>query len=349
MEIIKIQWVFYLFLILFILLIVFFVYLLMKKARVNRKREQVENYKESIQESFMQYMYLQDESLRISPKNSVQIIAVEELLLGLVKVVNGEELLEFIRRYAKKEFGNVYRNQLKHRRWSVRMNALYAIEELHMVSLLDDVLKVLDKKRVTIAEESQILRMLVLFQHPKYEQYLLSNRYKRSEFTYRSLLGMMNAEQFERFVVRFKEHKEPIQLAIIDVIGINRKIEQLSLLESQLYSTSDEARIRALKALHQLSYVSETSRLVKHVKSDLWEERMMAAKLLSKVQGEGALLLLEELLNDRSFLVRSNAAQAITQAPNGYERLRMISAETQDLFARDMANEWLEKGGERSV
>ncbi|MGK0699306.1 hypothetical protein ACR3I8_06980 [Priestia flexa] len=105
MEIIKIQWVFYLFLILFILLIVFFVYLLMKKARVNRKREQVENYKESIQESFMQYMYLQDESLRISPKNSVQIIAVEELLLGLVKVVNGEELLEFIRRYAKKNLG----------------------------------------------------------------------------------------------------------------------------------------------------------------------------------------------------------------------------------------------------
>lgn len=346
MEFIQIQWVFYLFLVLFALLIGFFLYLVIKKARVNCKREEVENYKESIQESFIQYMYLQDENLKITPKNDVQTTAVEELLLALVKVVNGEEILHFIQRYAERELSALYRKQLRHRRWSVRMNTLYAIEGLHMVNLLDDVRKVMEKKQITVAEESQILKILVRFHDPHYEQYLFNEHYKRSEFTYRSLLSMMNDEQFEKFIVRFNEHMEEVQLATIDIIGINRNLEQLPFLEKQLHSTSDETRIRSLKALNELSYVSDTSRLLRHIKSDLWEERMMAAKLLSKAQGEEAIMWLEVLLNDRHFLVRSNAARSITQLPNGYERLRRISNTTTDLFARDMANEWLEKGGE---
>ncbi|RKJ24381.1 HEAT repeat domain-containing protein, partial [Butyricicoccus sp. 1XD8-22] len=52
-------------------------------------------------------------------------------------------------------------------------------------------------------------------------------------------------------------------------------------------------------------------RYIPFVSSDIWEERLMAAKLLQNVPLKGSLSYLEKLLEDESWLVRTQAAQAI--------------------------------------
>ncbi len=49
-------------------------------------------------------------------------------------------------------------------------------------------------------------------------------------------------------------------------------------------------------------------------------------------------------MRDASCYVRSQAAQAIMRLERGQEVLREIAISEEDLYARDMAEQWLERG-----
>jgi len=71
---------------------------------------------------------------------------------------------------------------------------------------------------------------------------------------------------------------------------------------------------------------------------------MVAAKLIGSLKEERGIQRLIELLHDQSWWVRSQAGQAIDQFTNGKEILRSVFETSNDVFAKDMAWEWLHKG-----
>ncbi len=311
----------------------------------NRRRAFIEQYKEQLRERVFYYLYHEDKTFIEESFNAQQMIAIEELLSDFADVIDEGESRTRIQLYAETHFTDAYKKALHHRRWSIRMNTLYAIEDFHMEGMLASVLSFYDKPSLTVGEESQFLKILVVFQHPQFLYYITHSRQPLSESVYRSLYGQMNDEQFRECVKVYDELPIYLQLSLIDMIGIEHKWEYASFLKEQLSSSVDEQRIRALKALNELSYPMEVETLLFHVHASGWQERMMATKLLGKTKDEQALPLLETLLQDVHFSVRSNAAKSMLLIRNGKDYLFQVYQNTEDRYAKDMAREWLERGG----
>ena len=70
----------------------------------------------------------------------------------------------------------------------------------------------------------------------------------------------------------------------------------------------------------------------------------MAARLIGAMKAKEGIGDLIHLLHDRSWWVRSQAGQALAKFPEGKTILQEIAETTEDLFARDMAEEWIHKG-----
>jgi len=75
--------------------------------------------------------------------------------------VQGDEILNNITLYAEKVFTPKYKKELHHSRWSVRMNALYAIEDFGLTTLTHQLVEMYEKKNSTAAEKNQILKIYV--------------------------------------------------------------------------------------------------------------------------------------------------------------------------------------------
>ncbi|WP_258535569.1 HEAT repeat domain-containing protein [Bacillus sp. 03113] len=312
---------------------------------MNNFQKQVRLEKEKMKEEFFAYFFGQLEELSNHSQNKVQRMAQEELLLNLTSIVDDEGISHNIQGFAEENWMNKYRKDLKHSRWSVRMNALYAIENFKMRNLADTLIDMYENRKLTLAEESQILKILVQLAHPQFVHYMTQPIHPISEFMYRSLLGYMTEEQFQSFIDKFQELPEIVQLALIDIIGIKSKVSCVPFLKQHLQDDSTEIRIRVLKALVELSYPISIEELTAHIQSAMWQERMMAAKLLGKSKKKESLSYLEQLMHDSQFLVRSNAAQSMLMIDGGRDFLKTVLDSTTDRYVKDMANDWLERGG----
>ncbi|MEK1831707.1 hypothetical protein AAAC51_31065 [Priestia megaterium] len=100
-----------------------------------------------MKESLFIYLYRKDEEHRVEPKNRIELAGVEELLSGFSAAVQGDDILNNITLYAEKVLHpNI--KELYHSRWSVRMNALYAIEDFGLTTLTDQLVEMYEKKIV---------------------------------------------------------------------------------------------------------------------------------------------------------------------------------------------------------
>lgn len=330
-----------------IILTILFSYLLIRKVYEIRTRQQIEEYKDRTRGTMFKYLYEGSTSRLLLPDHPLKITAMEELLSDFSHVVEGMATGERIQWFAEKFFAEDYRKILFHRRWSIRMNTLYLIEEFRMESLLSDVLQLYKKKHISRAEEGQILKMLAVFDHPDIFYFLTHTKYELSELTYRVIYGSLSEEMFEQFIKKFEELPKILQFTLVDMIGIKNRLEYGSVLESLLTSEDMEIRIRSLKAISQIGYVLPIEQLLVHLRSDNWPERIMAVKICGMLRLDEYVPHLVELMKDRVFQVRSQSAQAISNYPNGAAILQTIINTTEDTFARDMAMEWIERGSER--
>ena len=110
------------------------------------------------------------------------------------------------------------------------MNALYAIEDFGLTTLTDQLVEMYEKKIVQRLK-NQILKILVKLNRPEFVIYMTNASKPLSEFMYRSLFGTMNSEQFQQFINKFEDLQEEIQLPLIDMVGINHKLEYIDFLK----------------------------------------------------------------------------------------------------------------------
>ncbi len=331
-------------LILFGLLSIIFIYLVIQKGIANQKRRRIDKYKELVSKAMFQFLYQNVDSRLLLPDNPVKFQALEEVLSDYAKILDGEQALNRISSFANDHFYGYYRERLFHRRWSIRMNTMYMIEDFRMKKLLPDLTKLYDSNKITIAEETQILKLLALFNESKIVEKIKHPKNQLSEFTIRTILGKLNEESFQSLVVIFEYLPKPLQYSIIDVIGVQNLNQYHSYLKNLLKSKDAEIRIRSLKAISALGYPLSSEEIKSHLDSIQWQERMMAAKVCGVLKDRNCLDELKKLMKDKHFLVRTQAAQSILQLPNGRAVLKEIAENSDDSFAKDMALEWLERG-----
>ncbi|MEH7117924.1 HEAT repeat domain-containing protein [Neobacillus vireti] len=326
------------------ILVILLGYLIIRKTIDIRKRKKIEQFRESYNPIISSILIEGSFSRKLVPETILQKKAIEQLLSRYTKVIEGEEEKKRLSELASMYLSDYYQKQLQSRKWSTRMNTLYHIEDFNMINLLEDVLRLLNRKRLSNQERIYVLRILALFQFSQLFDLLTTKFQHLTEFDYRHILMPLEQNKFDQYVLHFHHAELPLQKAIIDVIASKREVSYIHFLEKIFSSYSGEIRLRALKALAEIGYVKNSAPYLELLFSDKWEERMIAAKLIGSLKEEEAIPRLIELLHDRTWWVRSQAGHAISQFTQGKEILKSVLESSKDTFARDMAWEWLHKG-----
>ncbi|MED4227571.1 HEAT repeat domain-containing protein [Neobacillus cucumis] len=319
-------------------------YLTIRKTIEIQKSKKMEYYRGIYNPLISSILIEGSFSRKLNPDTVLQQKVIEQLLSRYTKVIEGEAEKERLSSLASMYLSDYYQKQLKSKKWSIRMNTLYHIEDFNMINLTESVYQLLNKKRLSHQELVHILRILALFQFSELFELLTTKYHELTEYDYRHILIPLETKKFDQYILHFHNARLPLQKAIIDVIARKREVSFTTFLEKIFSNYSGEIRIRALKALAEIGYVKKSEPYLDLLYSEKWEERMVAAKLIGTLKEKSAIPRLIELMHDRTWWVRSQAAQAIIQFTNGKEILRTILESSKDTFAKDMAWEWLHKG-----
>ncbi|GHH98056.1 HEAT repeat domain-containing protein [Neobacillus kokaensis] len=334
---------FIVFIALLFLLVSIFFYLFVKKYFNNQTRMEIFQLKEDYQLDMFHYLQTGNGEWLNSSLNQEQLIALMELLTEYSNVLDGPVVEDRIREFADKYLTSFIKKELKKGRWSLRMNALYAIEGLYMKQLIPSVHALYKKRRTTIAEKSQIVKLLARFHDPQVPQYLKDIHEDLSNFSLLSIVSNLEEKTLDELIENFNELSKKLQYVVIDTIGKKQLTHHHMLLHRLLSEDDEELRIRSLKAYANSGLPIDTNLLAAFFESDNWQVRMMAAKVTGVERIERFKLQLIYLLSDREYIVRSEAAKSILRFRDGEGILTMVVDQTKDLFAKDMAIEWLEK------
>ncbi|HHW38051.1 MAG TPA: HEAT repeat domain-containing protein [Bacillales bacterium] len=330
--------------ILLIILICFGIYISIKRAMEVYQQRLRRMYIESKQKDWYHYLIQEAEfNSELIPKNKYEIQGLEEIFLVYLKNLSNLTIQEKIKQFSNQYLQKHYQKLLKSRKWSIKVNAMYRIIDFQIVSLVEECEK-LEKKKLTKEENFQLLKMNSIFSTDAFINKIVNLSSTLSEYEYKKLLIGVHSETLKSLINCLDELPMPCQYSIIDTLGMNRDINDLPFLESLLQHENCEVRIRSLKAIHEIGVIIEQEKYLPFVVSEIWEERLMIAKILGNLPLAYSYPYLQILLNDESWWVRSQAAKAISNMKSGKEKLQEFIETASDRYAIDMANEYLKKG-----
>jgi len=320
-----------------------FLYLVIKKVIEIRQEKQIQTYMDKIHGTIYAYLNKEKKSRHLVPDSGIKFKAIERLLTDYSTVVEGEGK-ERITHLADELFKIRYKEVLRQNKWSSRMNVLYKIDGFRMTALTEELKQMIASKGVTKEEKLIIFRCLANINDTDLPQLFQNILVPFSVLEYRSVLNRMDELSFGKTVDDYQLYPDRLKLAIIDMIGIQKKLDYVPFLEDLLGDESFEIRIRSMKAIGEVGFLSDSSVVERFAQSSHWEERLMAAKVIGKTRVQSGLDVLENLIRDSSWMVRAQAAKAFLSYTDGLERLYDIRFKSDDPFARDMASEWIERG-----
>ncbi len=289
----------------------FWLYLTFERMKEVSRQKKMKWYINEKQHKWYRYFRGEEPfSDELIPKYNYEIEGIEKIFLVYLKNISSDEIQEKIRQFSNQYLIDHYGKMLESRKWSRKMNALYRISDFQLYRLVNQC-RELEKKKLTHEERFQLLKIYSLFDSDLFLEKMTTNSMKFSEFEYKKLLTGLGLGTIEQLLNRFDQLPAACQYSMIDTIGLNRNMDSIPFLEAQLEREDAEIRIRSLKALHEIGIIVNLKKYVPFVTSEIWEERLMAAKLLQNVPLKGSLSYLEKLLEDESWFVRSQAARAI--------------------------------------
>jgi hypothetical protein len=277
------------------------------------------------------------------PMNTDEIKAIEEIFISYTNNFSDPNIQERIKEFSNLYLNEYYRSLLQSRKWSIRMNAMYRIVDFQLESLIDECEKFKGRKLIS-QEYFQLLKIYSIFNRDQFINKLVTLPYIFSEYEYKKLFSNIHVEVIGDLIKYIDDFPTTCQYAIIETLGIDLDLEHIPILESLLEHENTEIRIRTLKAIYEIGVIIDIEKYIRFVKSTIWEERLMMAKLLGNLPLSYTWPYLEELLKDNSWWVRSQAAQTIGKVRFGREKLKEFIEKTDDQYAIDMAEQILEKG-----
>ncbi|MCT2534891.1 HEAT repeat domain-containing protein [Aquibacillus koreensis] len=337
---------FMVFVVMLFILISIFLYLLTKKVANNQTRAKINQYKEAYRLDMFQFLQAgKAVSFGNFQDDQEKFIACKELLQEYANVIASEDMKERINDFAKDYLTSYIQKELKRRRWSLRMNALYLVEEFEMAHLTNELSRLYNKRKLGVLEKTQLLKLFALFDHAEIMDYLKNNTDDLSEFALMDILSVMTEARVEQLADGMNDLPMRFKYIVVEVIGKKQLIEYHPLLRNLIIESKEEIelKIRAFKAMVLLGMKLDSDIIEEALESEHWQLRMMAARLAGVHRLEVFKDKLISLLSDSEYAVRAEAAKAILTYKGGAKVLQRVVTESSDPFAKDMATEWLEK------
>lgn len=335
----SIQMVFIIIVVMVLLLCYFTIYIMFQRQREIRMIRRRDAYIKNYSQLWYDYL-LNDEifSITLIPRGKPEVNAIEIILLSYINNLTNGIIVQKI-----KEFSNIYllehySKDLSNPRWSVRMNALYRIFDFQMDQAIE-ACHALEMRKISKEEYFQLLKINSLFQPTMFMEKIKALKFDYSESEYRRLFVLLEEDVFIRFFDDFDHWPARIQFSVIDTAAVKRNMIYIKRLEQLLQHDTDEVRIRALKGLNEIGVIENISVYVPFVTSDIWEERLMVAKIFKYIPLLYTYSYLEQLLQDGNWWVRSEAAKTIAKDVNGVSKLRNFIEVSKDTYAVEIAKE----------
>ncbi|WP_186579615.1 hypothetical protein [Aquibacillus kalidii] len=327
-------------------LLCLFLYLLTNKIAKNQSRKQIDLYKDEYRLDMFHFLQNGTGTSFEFGNGDERFVAWTELMQEYSNVLASEDVKARMKQFAEVYLTDFIVKELTKKRWSLRMNALYVIEEFEMDHLSSQLHTLYQNKKVTVVERSQLLKLFALFHDEKVVDYIINKAEDLSDFALIDILSKMDEEEFDKLIDVFDELSDRLKLIVVEVIGRKQFIRHHSFLHNLINAKGQEMEltIRSLKAIINIGVPIDTSLIDKLFDSNYWQLRMMTTKLVGVHRLELFKVRLVPLLSDQEYAVRNEAAKAIFNYKDGAEVLKKITEESEDLFAKDMATEWLEKG-----
>jgi hypothetical protein len=328
--------------ILVLLLAVLLAYLIIRKVAIARKERQIASIMKANRGRMMTYLQTGAWDERLIPVTNLEKTALEQLLMDLLDVFKGEEIRRRAEEYTVARFAPYYQKQLFHRDGSIRVNTLYRILDFQIFNLNDEILQLLQRE----PEDRETFlgcKILARSQDERVIELILDHLPSLTVYELRVVVQELDDRYFQQLVSVYKEHQEKIRFALLETIGLDKRIEYLPLLEQAAKEQEGEERIRALKAISFLGYIRDTSILHEAANSARWEERLMTAKIIGRLCTDREAPLLYRLIEDRVWRVRHEAGRSLSKYKQANLLLQEVAVQTNDPYAKDMALEWLER------
>lgn len=314
-----------------------------RKARDNRYEERKQMRKATLLPS-IQNMIMRGEKvdIDITQHKRVDVEALQELLeerLSNIKDPTIQQRGQWIAETYLKEY---YQRCLRHRRWSIRMNALYQIEDFQLVALQDTVWKRYKQSSYSnLSELYQLIRTLSSLQSAEFHYELLHQEEPYPLFLYKDVLRRYE-EEFTKDILYHFENLNPIlQQAIVEWIGEQRYTEYVSYVTPLLSHEDSELRMSALKVFVSFQYVPDVQQIIDFQTSPYFQERMMVARIAKVTRRQRFKKVLIDLLSDPNWFVRQAAGEALSHYQDGDWLLEHVVETSKDRFAKEMALQWL--------
>ncbi|MFT4412411.1 HEAT repeat domain-containing protein [Fredinandcohnia humi] len=189
--------------------------------------------------------------------------------------------------------------------------------------------------------------LLELRQSSTVIQYIVTNQTSLCEEKLTRLIAILLTKSVKcdhHYILAHFQNAVPlVKKMFIQLIAKQQTYQALPLLESLLDSEDSENRIVALKAIGELRITLNENKILAFFESQVWEERMVASRVVQNCSIRQAIPQLVQLLADSQWWVRLRAAEALFSfGKDGIKELNWCIEHHQDPFTRDIAKKVLE-------
>lgn len=337
-------------LVLFLLILLFSFYLVVLRLLEVRRIHLREAYLKRTQDAWIDYLFHKgDWKEEMIPQNTYERAAAERFLIKLLNTIYVEGTREKIYWFADTYLAAYYKKMLKSPEWSIRMNGLYRVLDFQLKDLAVGHLKRTGKKQVRNPEENYYVSLLrMMIGATTVLQLLQEEKRSFSEHQNRALLLKLSNKQMDEMVNHYRYLSYDAKLALVDILGEKNYLEQQGfLMESITREPQVELRIRMMKALDRMGFLTDYSPFVAFLQSPFWEERMLAVKLIGTFPLVKVKSHLLQMLEDTNWWVRSTTAKMIIRQKSGEAFLKEYQQQTEDTYAYEIIEEQLVKGAMR--
>lgn len=304
----------------------------------------IETYKGKWYDHLMHQVSL---GLPINVKATHELLAIEAILFSYTRNVSDYQAKEQIATFATEYLQEIYRQQLRSRRWDIRMNALYRVGKFGIVALFPELHRMMKAPKT----RKEFIRILMIYSHylPDvfFEEYFKHQKHF-TQYELKKLFSMMTNETRDRLITSFSLLSREAQYAAIDLLGNMRGYNSVNILRSLLNHPDSEIRVRTLKAMYELKVFIDLKQIEPFTRSAVWQERLMTAKLLENVALNKVTDIYTRLIQDDNWWVRHEAARVLSLTKEGRQTLERIGKVAEASYVAEISQHYLLKGARRN-
>ncbi|WP_433750024.1 HEAT repeat domain-containing protein [Paenibacillus amylolyticus] len=290
-------------------------------------------------------------SVELLSMSGNQKIVLQQVLLQRLAQGPAEHEILRIRLLSWQVFGGSYRSVLKTGKWSQRVNTLLYIEQFHMVEFLPSLENMLRVSSCTLLERFIILRIYARNGYFRIVKELMREQNVLSDSQYLQILLLLAESSWTRLKDHFKDVPYQVQSTIVHAIRIrdDQTDGAVALLEKLILGNDAQLRTCSYQALAQVGRgredMLEGLLLVWNESGEERQrsERLTVTQLMGTVHADAFIPRLKVMMGDPSFQIRQEAANSLSRYEQGLEELRETAVNHPDRYARQIAEETLER------